>query len=109
LVLAKVLSWLRRNWKWVLFPVGLLMFIGGILIAAKSRGTDSLPPPDFGEEGEGIADTILEAAAERDRRLEELQLKHRERLEELDGDQQKELEELKSEPIEEVVTWFDSL
>ena len=110
LVLAKVLFWLKRNWKWVLFPVGLLMFVGGILIAAKSRDTDSLlPPPDFGEEGEVLAVELLVAAAERDRQLEELLAKHHERLEELNGDQQKELEELKKKPLEEVVLWFDNL
>lgn len=109
LVVAKVWGWLKRNWKWILFPVGFLVFVGGILIAAKSRDTDSLLPPDLGEEGEDLADEILVAVAERDRQLEELLVKHHERLEELDGDQRKELEELKKKPLEEVVLWFDNL
>jgi len=110
LVLAKVWGWLKRNWKWILFPVGLLMFIGGILIAiASGNEDDDPPPPDFGKEGEELAKEIAEAAAERDRRLEELRAKNQQRLEQLDLDQQKELEELKDKPLEEVVTWFDNL
>lgn len=109
IVLTKIWGWLKRNWKWVLFPVGLLMFIGGIIIAATSRDTDIPDPPDFGKEGEDLAKEIAEAAAERDRQLEELRVKNQQRLEQLDADQQKELEELKDKPLEEVVSWFDNL
>jgi hypothetical protein len=109
LVLKKVWAWLKRNWKWILFPVGLLMFIGGIIIAVKSRDTDTPPPPDFGDEVDTLRDRITAANAERDRKLEELRQKNHERLTQLSGDQQKELEELKDKPLEEVVAWFDQL
>ena len=109
IVVSNVWQWLKRNWKWVLFPVGLIMFIGGILIAATARDTNDSPPPDFGKEGEDLARKIATAVAERDRQLEELRVKNQQRLEQLDVDQQKELEELKDKPLEEVVLWFDNL
>lgn len=116
IVLLKIWGWLKRawkwlkvNWKWVLFPVGLLMFIGGILIAAKSRDTDTPPPPDLTDETDTLVDEITAAQAERDRKLIELREKNHERLTQLSEDQNKELEELKEKPLEEVVAWFDKL
>lgn len=107
--LKKAWSWLKRNWKWILFPIGILMFVGGILVAVMSGRDDDSEPEDFGEPGKKLADEIVKAAEERDRRLEELRFKNHERLEQLDEDQRKELEELKDKPLEEVVSWFDSL
>lgn len=100
--------WIKKYWKWVLFPIGILLAVGGFL-AGRFGKPEPPTPPDFGKDGEEALDAVEEADRRRDERLAELREKNQARLEELSKDQQEELEELEGKPIEEVVAWFDKL
>jgi hypothetical protein len=100
--------WTKRNWKWILFPVGAAIALAGY-IAGRSKKEDTPTTPDLGDAGETAVDATVAANEERDRKLEELREKNQARLEELSGEQQKELDELKNKSLEEVVAWFDKI
>lgn len=111
LFLKKVWAWLKKWGLWLL--AGIAAF-GGIVVAAKVLTDDEdtkpeIPIPDLSDEGEKAVDTVVEAAAERDAKLQELAEKHQDLLEELSEEQENELEELAEKPIEEVTAWFDGL
>jgi hypothetical protein len=110
LFLKKAWEWIKKYWKWLLFPVGILAAIISFVIGRSSR--DTIPPtpiPDLGKEGEEALEVAKKAAEERDAKLAELRAKHQARLEQMDVEQKKQLEELKDKPLEEVVSWFDNI
>lgn len=37
---AQALPWLKRNWQWILLPVGLLMLLGRVLARPKITSTE---------------------------------------------------------------------
>ncbi len=99
--------WSKRNWKWILFPIGAAITLAGY-IAGRSKKL-VLVAPDLGDAGETAIDATVAAGEERDRKLEELREKNQARLETLNIEQQKELEGLKDKSLEEVVAWFDKI
>lgn len=106
----RVGGWIKRYWKWIIFPFGVLgILITALASAAGRRRISTVPPPDVGRAGEDALDTIVEADAARDAKLSQLHLENQERLRDLSEDQKKELEELKDKSLEEVVTWFDRI
>jgi len=109
--LKKAWAWLKKWGLWLL--AGVAAF-GGIIVAVKVLTDDDdtkpeIPIPDLSDEGEKAVDTVVDAAAERDAKLQELAEKHQDLLEELSEEQEKELEALAEKPIEEVTAWFDGL
>ena len=110
LFLGKVWNWIKKYWKWILFPVGIIIVVVSYIVGRLSRGAPPpAPPTDFGREGEEALEAAARAAAERDAKLVELRAKHQARLEQMDAEQKQQLEELKDKSLEEVVSWFDGL
>lgn len=107
--LRAVWSWLKRNWKWVVFPIGLLSFIMAVVTGASALKRYADPPPDLDETTREALKKLRSAELERNRKVAELEVEHKERLRQLSGDQQTELEELQDQPLEEVVEWFNQL
>lgn len=107
-ILLKIWGWLKMNWKWILFPVGLIMSIGGVLIAIKTREQLILPEYDS-EHDQELLKTIGHAVVMKDMQLKELKRKHRLRLRKLSDDQRKELDKLNDKSTEEITKWFDNL
>ena len=106
--MLKVWDWIKRYWKWIIFPVGLIGLLSTALVGAASRRRIStVPPPDFSQSAEEAMEAIRQANIQRDIKLTELQIKHRNRIMKMSEDQRKELDELRGKPIEEVVKWFD--
>jgi hypothetical protein len=108
-ITTKFWPWLKKYWKWVLFPVGILMAIGAAIVGSKVIDEVEPDQKKLDDADDKRDQRIAEADAERDAKLQELAEKHQARLEEISGDQEKELEELTEKPIEEVVAWFDNL
>ena len=100
---AKITGWLKKYWKWIIFPVGLV----GLVLTALSWGRRSAPRLD-GSATKAI-DDIEQANAVRDAALHELETAHKERLKDLSDEQRAELEELRNKPVEEVVEWFNNI
>lgn len=106
-LLSKIWSGVKKHWRWILFPVGILGFLlaGREVVERFDRDDPPPPPPDDDK-------TIMEvrnALAERAIKLEELKEEHAAKLRELSQQQAQELEELEAKPLDEVVAWFDKL
>jgi len=105
---TKAWPWLKRNWKWVVFPIGILMAIA--TASAVANAIKNFPPPDdLDEETQAHLKRLRTADRKRNEALVELETKKHEQLKGLSQEQNKELEQLRSAPTEEVVSWFDSL
>ena len=105
-VMIQLWAWIKRNWKWILFPIGALLALAG---AVSRRRIGSVPPPSLARAGEEALAQVEAASKARDLKLVELQVEHHERLTRMSDEQKKELRELQDKPLEEVVAWFDKL
>ncbi|MHA2333065.1 MAG: hypothetical protein ACXAEU_13680 [Candidatus Hodarchaeales archaeon] len=104
-------TWLKKYWKWILFPVGLI----GLLVAAMG-GSQSKAISLKGdcidkvsEAGDKAVKDLAAAAKERDQKLSHLKIKYQEHIDTMGETQKKKLEELQDKPIEEVIDWFNKL
>ena len=104
----KAWPWLKKNWKWVLFPIGILMAIA-TASAVSSAVRDFPPPDDLDDETQEHLKRLRTADQKRNEALVELEQKKHEELRNLSQEQNKELEALRRAPTEEVVRWFDNL
>lgn len=102
-------NWIKRNWKWILFPVGLVSLLVSALVGAKAFHDANPDREDLDTIDEDLERAAEEAMRERDKKLVELAEKHKSRLDTLSSEQERELEELTERPIDEVVMWFDQL
>jgi hypothetical protein len=105
-MIQAIWAWIKRWWKWVLFPIGALLALAG---AISRRRLDPVPAPPLARAGEEALAQVEAANEARDLKLAELQVAHRGRLTSLTEDQKKELKELQEKPLEEVVAWFDKI
>jgi hypothetical protein len=101
--------WLKRNWKWVLFPVGLLLLLFGGAAAVDAISDYAEPPEDLNEKTKETLRKLRTAELEHDRKIVELEQQHKDRLRQLTTEQQSELEALQDKSLTEVAAWFDSL
>jgi flagellar biosynthesis component FlhA len=100
--LLKVLAWVKKYWKWLLFPIGVLLFFLGKLTARR--------PPDVvapelveadkkAEEASREAERKrIEAALERDMVVSELKKEHAEIVSKLTNEQQEKVKEFEKNP-----------
>lgn len=104
-----ILDWLKKYWKWLLFPVGISMaaasYVAGKLASSRPTAPTILNP----DAAQNLLDQVVESQAKRDAMLEELKAEHADRLVNISEEQQKEMEELRHKNLEEVVAWFDQL
>lgn len=105
-MIQAVWTWIKRWWKWILFPIGALLALAG---AVSRRRLSSVPAPPLARAGEEALAKVEAANEVRDLQLAELQVAHRERLTRLTEEQKKELKDLQDKPLEEVVAWFDKI
>jgi len=105
---SKVWVWIKKYWKWLLFPVGITSVVLAYL-AGTTRTSTKPAPPDLGQAGEDALDDVEEANRVRDEQLEELRIEHHLRLRDLTEEQAKELRDLQEKPVEDVVAWFNKM
>lgn len=107
--MGKVWAWLKKYWKWLLFPIGIIGALVAFAAGRSGRPTrPATPVPNLDPPIDALHET-QEADRRRDEQLHKLEAEHQTRLEQLTDDQRKELEALKTAPIEEVTAWFNSL
>lgn len=101
-------AWFKRNWKWIVFPVGLLLVL---LVAAKwlMGIVPATPGTTTDEAADQAVDSIFDAVDNRGKALEDLEEKHEEKLRVLSNDQRKEYEEVKTQSLDEIAKWIDKL
>jgi hypothetical protein len=112
--LSRIWTWLKKYWKWLLFPIGLVMTLTGYIAGRKSEsflGEDTNPeiPKLKTDTLRDITVWTESTVEQRDEKLEQLKKDNYKRLKNLSQKQQEELEQLRDEPIKEIVQWFDRL
>ena len=97
----KAWPWLKKNWKWLLFPLGILIFIVGygtrkqsVVVAPELLGAAE----DKKKAEEKAAGEITEAKEDRDKQLAEIEKEHADVVAKLTQGQKEQLEELKKDP-----------
>ena len=93
--------WLKKNWQWLLFPVGILLFFAGRF--SKPAEVITVAPTREADERARVeaARRQAELTAERDRlqaRLDEVRKENENKLRELTYAQAREVDRLQNDP-----------
>jgi hypothetical protein len=97
----KALPWLKKYWKWLLFPIGILIFIAGYVVRPKPKvlSSELHGAGDTKREADDkAAEKTDEARAKRDERLAEVEKDHAKTVAKLTRKQRDQLEELREDP-----------
>ena len=102
MMLLNIWTWLKANWKWLLFPVGILLFIVGRFTARKLPVVVAPEMVGAAEEKlkaeEDAKSKALEAEAAKQRRLAEIEKEHAEALKKLTDNQRSLVKALQDDP-----------
>lgn len=107
--MSKVWEWLKKNWKWIVFPIGVLLSVLGWFLWWRGKPKDDNTTTTTDEAADQALKDTVKAQEEKDQALKELEEKHGQKLATMSEEQRKEFEEVKKKPIEEVATWIDRL
>jgi len=107
--MLKAWTWFKKYWKWIIFPVGILLAIATATTTVALVSQYAEPPRDLDEKTREALKKLRNSELVRDQKIAELEVRNHERLKEMSDEQQTELDELQDKPLEEVVTWFDNL
>jgi hypothetical protein len=103
LFLRRVWTWLKKYWKYLLFPVGILLGVLGMLSKRKDLG-DVVAPKEVETEGERdqanqeAKELSAEAKAERDEKVMEIGREHLGTVMKLTDEQKVKARELVDDP-----------
>lgn len=102
--MIKVWLWLKKYWKWLAFPIGILVFILGRL---TSRKLPAVIAPELVGAAEVKEKANREAAVElrrvddeRQAKVKQIEEKHSEVISKLTDEQKKQYEAIKADPNE---------
>ena len=84
--MSKVWGWLKKYWKWVVFPVGAATAVLGWFVKETQKAQD-----------------VKEAS------IKELEKAHAVKLSSMSEDQREEFERVRKLPVDEVAKWIDDL
>lgn len=96
-------GWLKRNWKWLLFPIGLLLFLVG-RFTKKTREVEVVSPElhehDKKKEDleKKLQDDLKDVAEEKAEKIAEIEEAHAKTIESLTIDQKHKVDELRGDP-----------
>jgi len=96
-------EWLKKNWMWLLFPLGIIIYFWGRLSVDREPPTVVSPElQQAGEKAEKVKEEldkkIAEAGAEKQEKLKKLKVDHQEKIEKLTDEQADEVERLLDDP-----------
>lgn len=107
--MIKIWEWLKKNWKWVLFPIGILLSVlGWLLWWRRGKKDDTTSTTTDAAADQAVKDTA-QAQEDKEKALKELEQKHGQKLAVMTDEQRKEYDRVKQKPIEEVAAWIDRL
>lgn len=98
---SKVWEWLKRNWKWLLFPIALLVFLVGWAIKKRPEviAPGSTAANAAAQRAKELADQkAKEAEAAKQKRIEELKKEHDAVIQKLTDEQKAKVDELVDDP-----------
>jgi hypothetical protein len=104
----KVWPWLKKWWKWMLFPIGILLFILSLrrrtttVVVSDGHATDLA----IKKHDEQIAQQVTEAEAKAAAELKKIEEQHAATIESLNAAQRLKYEELKQQGPREINAWL---
>jgi len=107
--MTEVWAWLKKNWKWIVFPIGVLGALLGWFLWWRGRPTDDDTTTTTDTAADQAVKDTQQAHDVKEAALKELEEKHGEKLATMTEEQRKEFEEVKEKPIDEVASWIDNL
>ena len=99
--MLKVWVWLKANWKWLLFPVGLLLFLAGWVFRPKTVVVDSVLHDAALAEDKAKAEADkknAEALAAKEVAVQKIQEDHAATIQKLTDEQKSKVTELRDDP-----------
>lgn len=106
LVLTKVWEWLKKYWKYILFPVGIVLGVIAAVAARRSTPVNVVAPKEVETEPERDAANAAavqkakEAEAARDAAIKKVEAEHAATLKVLTDEQKGKVAELQEDPDE---------
>lgn len=107
--MSKVWAWVKKHWKWIVFPVGILGAVLGWFLWWRSRDPVVPVSGTTDDVADKTAEDLAKAAEEFAKAREEVNKRAEERLKDASEEQLKEWEEIKHKPPDEVAKWIDNL
>jgi hypothetical protein len=107
--MTKVWAWLKKHWKWILFPIGVLSALLGWFLWWRGRPKDDDTTTTTDAAADQAVKDTQEAQDAKDKALKELEEKHNDKLTAMSEEQKAEFEEVKKKPVDEVASWIDNL
>ena len=94
----KAVRWLKANWKWIIFPIGL----AAAFISLVSKGARLLPPRRKIEEKERVAE-------DHDMQVIDNEAERRAELARIVAQQKEDLDVLRNESLQNLAKWIDKV
>lgn len=100
-LMLKAIPWLKLYWKWLIFPVGIVLFLIGYLFNKRPNvlAPESVVAAKVEQKADEKAKTELaQAATEKAKELADIEKTHAETIAKLNIDQKAEVEKLREDP-----------
>ena len=108
--MSKIWAWAKKHWKWIVFPVGILLVVLSVLgWLMDIRKKDDPISGTTDEDANRAVDDIFKASREKEAAIVELEKRHAAKVAVMSEQQRAEYKEIKKKPIEEVASWIDKL
>lgn len=101
IALKKAWTWVKANWKWILFPVGLLLLFLALNRKKTVGSTSLLEAGEVKDDAREEANKrIEEAGQEREKKIQQIEEDHADTIAKLTEAQKGRVEELRGDPDE---------
>lgn len=100
---------MKAHWKWVVFPVGILLAALTILGWLMGAQKDDPISGTTDESAQKMLEDIFSAGNEREAALADLERQNAAKIAVMSEEQRAEYAAVKAKPIEEVASWIDKL
>jgi len=105
-------NWLKRNWMWVLLPIGIILLVVDIVLRFTGKktyvlqGTNPSVLSDLALKDQEIDNRIQDAETDAQVKLEQIEDEYSDTIEAFDDNQREEYERLKAEGGQAVTEWL---
>jgi len=110
--MTKIWSWLKKYWKWILLPVGIILFLLSLRktkVVAIPVDTGAATEAAIKKHEEELKRREEEAKAKADAELKKIEEEHKAALDKLDQEQRKQYDILKKGDPQKLTDWLLSL
>jgi len=106
--MTKVWEWLKKWWKWLLFPVGIIgALITWIFLRQKPVDDQGSVTPD--DAADNAVNGVIKAQDDKEEAVANLEAKYANKIAAMSDEQRAEFDKVKTQDITEVASWIDKL